>query len=226
MKTFFNIYGILGFGLASVFAVIDEWSLPEFCWSTWLTGLVYVWACVVTSVVKIVLTGKRERLAYEARLPALRNIPSGAYHLGLMAVGGLAGFLAIQVYSYMFGFYGLFLSVFAEMEPLHLFGRNGFINSDFYSPVRYLVVHFWPMAVGTLIANWEDFTLHESSWREIFLPFHREILRMHIMTLALPFLSLIAWALFRDAYQPATIVLLMGILFLLPRKAVPNGNPE
>lgn len=226
MKTFINIYGVVGFGLAAVFAVMDEWSLPEFCWSTWLTGLIYVWACVATSVVKIVLTGKRDRIAYEEHLPFLRGISAGAYHLGLIAVGVLVGALAMQIYSYLFGFYGLFLSVFAEMEPLPLFGRNGFINSDFYTPVSYLVVHFWPMAVGALIANWEDFILHESSWRGIFLPFHREILRMHIMTLALPFFSLIAWALFRDAYQPATIVLLMGILFFLPRKAVPTERPE
>ena len=225
MKTFINIYGIVGFGLASVFAVIDEWSLPEFCWSAWLTGLIYVWACVAASVVKIILTGKVDRGTYEERLPLLRNISSGAYTLGLMVVGVLVGFLAFQIYSYLFGFYGLFLSVFAEMEPLSLFGRNGFINSDFYTPVSYLVVHFWPMAVGALIANWEDFILHESSWRGIFLPFHREILRMHILTLALPFFSLIAWALFRDAYQPATIVLLMGILYLLPRKTLRNNRP-
>jgi hypothetical protein len=178
------------------------------------------------SVVKIILTGKVDRRTYEERLPLLRNIPSGAYHLGLMAVGGLVGLLALQIYSYLFGFYGLFLSVFAEMEPLSLFGRNGFINSDFYTPVSYLLVHFWPMAVGALIANWEDFILHESSWRGIFLPFDREILRMHIMTLALPFFSLTAWALFGDAYQPATIVLLMGILYLLPRKGLRNSKPE
>jgi hypothetical protein len=39
------------------------------------------------------------------------------------------------------------------------------------------------------------------------------------MILALPFLSLLAWALFREAYQSITIVLLLGLLYLLPKKA-------
>jgi hypothetical protein len=39
------------------------------------------------------------------------------------------------------------------------------------------------------------------------------------MVLALPFFSLIAWAFFREAYQPITILLLMGLFYLLPKKA-------
>jgi hypothetical protein len=42
---------------------------------------------------------------------------------------------------------------------------------------------------------------------------------MHIMILALPFFSLLAWALFREAYQSMTIMLLLGLLYLLPKKA-------
>jgi hypothetical protein len=74
------------------------------------------------------------------------------------------------------------------------------------------------MAAGALITNWKDFFL-ETPWKRIMLPFQAEILRIHIMTLALPFLSLLAWAIFRGAYQPATIVLLMGIFYLLPKRA-------
>jgi hypothetical protein len=42
---------------------------------------------------------------------------------------------------------------------------------------------------------------------------------MHIMILALPFFSLLAWALFREAHQSITIMLLLGLLYLLPKKA-------
>jgi len=52
----------------------------------------------------------------------------------------------------------------------------------------------------------------------VLLPFQKEMVRMHVMILALPVFSLIAWALFREAYQPITILLLMGIFYLLPKE--------
>ncbi|MEI6314309.1 MAG: hypothetical protein WCO89_05525 [Syntrophus sp. (in: bacteria)] len=48
------------------------------------------------------------------------------------------------------------------------------------------------------------------------MPFQKEILRMHVMILALPIVSLIAWALFGKEYQSITIVFLMGLFYLLP----------
>jgi hypothetical protein len=44
-----------------------------------------------------------------------------------------------------------------------------FINSDFYTPLMYLVERFWPMAVGVLIANWEDF-FQKNPWKRVLLP--------------------------------------------------------
>lgn len=67
-----NPYGAIGFGLASVFAVTQEWSLPEFCWSTWLAGLVYAWSCVATASVQIILTVRSEKAAYEQHIAFLR----------------------------------------------------------------------------------------------------------------------------------------------------------
>lgn len=46
LRTSINLYGIAGFVLAAWFAVVQEWSLPEFCWATWLGGLLYAWLCV------------------------------------------------------------------------------------------------------------------------------------------------------------------------------------
>lgn len=218
-----NPYGTLGFGLAAVFAVVEDWSLPEFCWGTWMAGLVYTWVCILTAAIQIILTARSEKTAYEKNLPFLRRFTPLAFLLGTSVAAVLAGLIAFRIFSYLFAFYGLFLSAFAEMEPHALFGRNGFINSDFYTPVTYLVEHFWPMALAALVANWEDF-FRRNPWKRVFLPFEKEIVRLHIMTLALPFISLFAWILFREAYQTITIVLLMGLLYLLPKRQL-NQKP-
>jgi hypothetical protein len=212
-----TLFSLAGFALTSVFAVTEEWSLPEFCWSAWLAGLFYAWGCAATASLRIILDARSDRAAYEQRLPFLRRFSGGLFLLGVTAVSLAAGLLAFYLYSHLFGFYGLFLSVFAEMEPLSLFGRNGFINSDFFSPLAVLVDRFWPMALGALVANWDD-VAGPNPWKRILLPLQHEILRMHLMILALPIFSMLSWALFRDAYQPATIVGLLGLFFLLPKE--------
>jgi hypothetical protein len=213
-----NAYCAIGFGLTSVFAVTQEWSLPEFCWSTWLAGLVYTWACIVTASLQIIFTSRSDKANFDGRFSFFRRFSPNAIILGMTVISFSVGLLAFRIYTFLFGFYGLFLSVFAEMEPFVFFGRNGFINSDFYSPLMYLVEHFWPMAVGVLIANWEDF-FQKNPWKRVLLPLQKEVVRIHIMILALPFFSLLAWALFREVYQPITIVLLLGLFYLLPKKA-------
>jgi hypothetical protein len=212
-----NPYGVMGFGVASVFAVFQEWSLPEFCWSTWLAGLVYSWACVFAATIQIILTARSDKAAYDERFSFLRGFSPGVFLLGVTVISVCVGLLAFRIYSFLFGFYGLFLSVFAEMEPLSLFGRNGFINSDFFTPLMHLVDRFWPMVVGVLITNGEAF-FGKNPWKRILLPLQKEILRMHVMILALPFFSLIAWFVLGGAYQSITILLLMGLFYLLPRK--------
>jgi hypothetical protein len=103
----------------------------------------------------------------------------------------------------------------AACEP---FWTNGFINSDFFTPVTYLVHIYWPMILATIAANADGF-LRKNPWERIVLPFkYNEILRIHIMILAMPFLAIITWALFKGAYQQLTIVLLIGIFYLLPKK--------
>jgi hypothetical protein len=224
LRTAINPYGVIGFGLASVFAVTEEWSLPEFCWSTWLAGLVYSWSCIGTATIQIILTARSDKAAYDGRFPFLRRFSPNVLLLGVTVISVSVGLLAFRIYSFLFGFYGLFLSVFAEMEPLSLFGRNGFINSDFFTPVMHLVDRFWPMVVGVLITNWEDF-FRKNPWKRILLPLQKQILRMHVMILALPFFSLIAWALLGNAYQSITILLLMGLFYLLPKKT-PGDDSE
>jgi hypothetical protein len=168
------------------------------------------------------LTARKEKGTYEISMPFLQRVSPNVFFFGITLAITLIGWIALYGYSYLFAFYGLFLSVFAEMEPHSLFGRNGFINSDFATPVTYLIGRFWPMILGTLIANADDFVKNKT-WMGILLPFRSNtILRIHILTLALPFVTLIAWALFKTAYQPITLVLLIGLFYLLPKKRKKN----
>lgn len=210
-----NPYGVAGFALAAAFAIVQKWTLPEFCWSTWLAGLFFAWTCVIGAGLRIILTARSEKARYEARLPFLRRVPPVLFLPAMIAVAAAAGLIAFRLYAFLFGFYGLFLSVFAEMEPVRLFGRNGFINSDFFTPVAWLADRYWPMALGLLVADWKAI-FGPRPWKRLLLPLQAEILRMHVLILALPFFSLLAWAVFDTAYQPVTIVLLMGLICLLP----------
>lgn len=209
-----NPLSAAGFALTSVFAVAGDWSLPEFCWSTWLAGLVFAWSCTAAAAVQIALSSALPGRA-AGRPPFLRNLHPALFFLLMTAAAAGAGFFAFRVYGFLFGFYGLFLSVFAEMEPHELFGRNGFINSDFYTPVGHLLRRFWPMAAGVLTANGGVFFGREP-WKRIVLPFERHIVRLHVMIVALPFFSLLAWFLFKESYPSATIILLSALLYFLP----------
>jgi hypothetical protein len=213
LKITIGLAGVLGFGLASAFALLGGWTLPEFCWSTWLAGLVYTWALVTAVALRAIFSASSDRAAYEARFPEIKRISSPVFRLGVVAISISLGLVALYAFSLLFGFYGLFLSVFAEMEPHDLFGSNGFINSDFFTPVLALAERFWPMTVGVLIANWEDFVRRDSVGNRL-RPLQAEVVRMHVMVLLLPFLSLAAWALLGEGYQPLAIVLLTGVLFL------------
>jgi hypothetical protein len=216
----------VAFGLASCFAVFHDWSLPEFCWSTWLAGVVYVWACVLSAGIHIILSVRRETSAYISRFPFLNRLSSPVFFSVVVVAALCASLLAFHVYNLMFAFYGIFLSVFAAMEPVAMFGADGFINSDFYTPIFYLIERFWPMAAGLLLAHWKVFTRPEP-WKRLLFPLEREFVRLHVMVLALPFFSLMAWLVVRDNYQTITIVMLMGVLYLMPdRQPTEKSNEE
>ena len=118
LRTGINPYGVIGFGLASVFAVTQEWSLPEFCWSTWLAGLVYTWGCIVTASLQIILTARSDKAAYDKRLPFLRRFSPSVFLLGVTVISVSVGLLAFRLYSFLFAFYGLFLiRVFGDGAP-------------------------------------------------------------------------------------------------------------
>ena len=178
-------------------------SLQDFCWSTWLAGLVFAWTCVVVAAIRILLTARRQVSRLEKKIARLVSVRPGVLRGRRPSCWprGLSAWLAPSyAYSFVFSFYGLFLSVFAEMEPVPPFGRNGFINSDFFTPVMYLVTKFWPTAAAILAASAGE-CVQGDPWKRTPVPAEADVLRMHLMILALPVVSLLAWALFGSEYQ-------------------------
>ena len=209
-----TVAGLAGFGFNTACAFIQHWSLQEFCWSTWLAALFFSWSCVAAAAIRIIFDFRFQKEAFELKIPPLKNVSGSIFIIVLCLAVLLAAWVTFRIYSYLFAFYGVFLSVWAEMEPRSFFGRNGFINSDFFSPVTYLTKKFWPMIVGLLVSN-QDIFIKEASWKLMFLPFRSgAIVRIHILVLVMPVLCLLAWAISKNAYQPITITLLMGVVYL------------
>ena len=210
--------GLAGLALAAPMAVAGDWSLVEFCWSTWLAGLLFTWLCVLTGGVQIILTAPGWRALFERHVPPLANLNGSAATVLTAAGATVAMAFAFLAYTYAFGFYGLFLSFFAEMQPHALFGRNGFINSDFWTPVQYLAATFWAMSVGTIVAYGYRL-VGTNPWKRMLLPLATEIVRVHLMVLLMPFLALLAWAALGESYESIVIVLLMTAFYLLPGRS-------
>jgi hypothetical protein len=196
-------------------AVYQRWSVQEVCWSVWLSGLVFSWAGIVVWVAGAILSVNAIRQRWAARVAFLGRIPSTVALLAMALISAALGWFAMRAIAFVFAFYALFLSFFAEMEPHAFFGRNGFINSDFYTPVMYLVDRFWPMVLATLVSSAEAL-VRKDGWRAIPRSMLAEIARMHILVLAMPVLTLVAWIFFRDNYGPAAAVLVILLLFAMP----------
>jgi hypothetical protein len=213
-----RIAGLAGLAVAAPMAVAADWSLVEFCWSTWLAGLLFTWLCVLTGGMQVVVTAPRWRVLLVRQVPPLARLHGSATTALIAAGTTVLMALAFLAYTWVFGFYGLFLSFFAEMEPHALFGRNGFINSDFWTPVRYLAATFWAMSVGTIVAYGPSL-VGTDPWKRMLLPLATEIVRIHLMVLLMPFLALLAWAALGESYESVVIVLLMTAFYLLPGRS-------
>ena len=211
--------------LAAVFAVAGDWTLQEFCWSTWAAGLTYVAVSVITGAFHTIIASMSLKSRTEEHIPKIASISPAIFTAITTILVLILTPAILYIYAFLFSIYGLLLSFFAEMEPHELFGRNGFINSDFITPVRHLLSAFWPMVLGTLIANWQDF-VQDQPWKRMFVPTESEMIRVHVLVVAMPFIALLAWAVLGEAYHSVAIVLLMGVFYLLTINKPTDKNNE
>ena len=215
-----RIIDILSFLLSISAALLGGWTTQEACWSFWIAGLVSSWFLVLWGFLRLILGVLRDDRSTLGAPRALlqRAIPSlskTVFNLLVVASAGVGGYILFYVYCYLFGFYGIFLSVFARMEPASFFGPNGFINSDFFSPALYLLHLYWPMVLSTLL--WESPTLLRQSPIELLTrPFHTRIVRLHLAIVGMPFVSLLAWALLGNSYHVVSVAFVYAVFYLAP----------
>lgn len=70
--------------------MVEEWSLREFCWSTWLASLAYSWASAASASIRIIHGARREKAALEARLGILNEMSFAAFLSAITLVALIA----------------------------------------------------------------------------------------------------------------------------------------
>lgn len=217
-KILFPILSFFAFIITCFFALMQKWSLQEFCWIIWLCGLFFSWLCAIFGSIILIFSLREIKEGLGKRFPFLKSFSKEIFYISGIIISLGLGYLFFYIYGFIFSFYGLFLSVFAEMEPLNFFGRNGFINSNFYDPVIFLSKKHYLIILSTIISNFSPF-LERDYKKLLLMPFKTlEILRIHIMVILLPFISLFFYIIFKEKYQIPAIFLLSFIFYFLPFK--------
>lgn len=208
-----------GLALSIAFTLSRDVSLAEFAWTFWLVGLYSSYISAGRFSVRTVLF----RDSLRERIPPLSPLEPRTLlwvSLALAIVGGLA---LAYVFTYIFGFYGIMLSVWVQLQPETLFGRNGFINSDFWTPVLYLTRLYWPLVVGQIISESSALFGRPQPGSESFAP-ERQIVVLHVFVLALPFVAMLSYALLGAQYETLSIVILLVIKSLFDLGRLGGGQ--
>jgi len=168
-----RLFDVLAFLLTAFFAFKFDWQANELCWGLWISSLLTGWAVITSSVFRTML--------HLAGVPLLREVdldekgdPLSAYFRArafgrktkdgkdplaslpviLVAVGALGiGAFTWFHFTFFHTVHALLMSFFLQMEPLQLFGPNGFINADKKEVIIYLITNYWAMILGTFIAR-------------------------------------------------------------------------
>lgn len=168
-----HLIEILAFLLTGFSAFYFDWKANELCWGLWVSSLLTGWMVILSSVLRTLLqlaglpvlhdedlTEKGDPLsAYfraktfggspkEAKNP-LASLPSFLILIGSIGIGAFTFFH----FTFFHTIQAMLMSFFLQMEPLTLFGPNGFINADKGVVLAYLIEHYWPMIVGTFLVR-------------------------------------------------------------------------
>lgn len=197
-----------GFAVSAGFTLTSDLSLAGFCWSFWLVGLYSAYFAALRFALSLFV--HRATLLKERFVPNATVAPA-TLMLVAIAVTGIVGAALLYAASWVYGFYGLFLSVWVRMPPEELFGPNGFINSDFWTPVAYLTRAYWPLVAGQLVSEAAWLLSTGSLWSVQGGAPERRIVALHVMIMALPFAAMLSWMLLGGRYETLTLLILLAL---------------
>ncbi len=173
MSLKFHLIEILAFLLTAISAFHFDWKANELCWGLWASSLLTGWVVILSSVLRIILylTGipslreedldeKGDPLSAFFRAKTFTNklkdsknpltsLPSILMVIVSIGIGGFTWFH----FTFFHTVHAMLMSFFLQMEPLSLFGPNGFVNADKVEVMAYLIEHYWPMILGTFLVR-------------------------------------------------------------------------
>ncbi len=168
-----HFFEIVAFLFTAIFAIHFDWKANELCWGLWVSSLLTGWVVILSSVLRILLhlagipVLRKEDLDEKGDPPSaffrattfgnklkdsknpLSSLPAILMVIGSVGLGAFTWFH----FTFFHTVQAFLMSFFLQMEPLHLFGPNGFINADKWVILAYLIEHYWPMILGTFIAR-------------------------------------------------------------------------
>ncbi len=220
---FLDASSALGLALIIIPAWLGSWRLNAFCWSTWFGGLCLAFLCLLVGFIRVVLEHRNLAAFVNKTWPQLTGLPPWSLWMVNALAASVAAWGLYKAYGLAFGFFGAFLSFFAEMEPHHLFGRNGFINARTEDLLYWLFREYWSVAVAVAIGARRIWRL-PTGWSVFVAPLGSELLRLHLFVVLMPPLTLLVWAVVGDGYDFWVITLLSLLMMKLPTEPTPPAQ--
>ncbi len=168
-----HLFEIFAFFFTALFAFHFDWKPNQLCWGLWVSSLLTGWTVILSSVLRILLhligipVLREEDLgekgdplsaffrskAFGKTQPETKKsfttLPAILMVMGSIGIGAFTWFH----FTFFHTIHALLMSVFLQMEPLTLFGPNGFINADKGVVLAYLIKDYWPMILGTFVVR-------------------------------------------------------------------------
>lgn len=168
-----HLFEIFAFFLTAISAFYFDWQANELCWGLWVSSLLTGWVVILSAVLRTVLhlagipvlreedldekgdplsaffRAKTFSKTFKDAKSPLASLPMILIVIGSIGIGAFTWFH----FTFFHTVHAMLMSVFLQMEPLNLFGPNGFINADKGVILAYLIEHYWPMILGTFMVR-------------------------------------------------------------------------
>jgi hypothetical protein len=227
-----RLFDILAFCLTACFAFLFEWQANELCWGLWISSLLTGWVVILSSVLRTLLyligvpllreedlSEKGDPLSdfFRARAFSKKTNPTQNPIASWSSIFLVVGSIGIGLFTWLhFTFFhtvhALLMSFFLQMEPLELFGPNGFINAEKKEIIFYLVTNYWPMIFGTFIAR-RGIILGGNPGVNL-KAIYQGVMRIHFFILLSAFLFFLIY--FGIEFYQRVLLLILLFLFFFP----------